>query len=153
MEASRIVVQRQMVYVRTVVVSVLFAHRTGHVEVLSVVARSGADFDGRSRHLDIGKLGGLVVEVDFGSDDGSVDVAIDAGVVAVEHHVLDERTNEHRDQVVDLVVVAGRYALVEAGHAEGLTGGVEADFEDRVGLGEGWPVLTAVAVQVARDGQ
>ena len=123
-----------MVDVRAEVVSVLCADGAGHVEILAVAARGGSDFDGRRRDLHVCELRSLVVEVDLGRDEGAVDVAIEAGVVAIEHEVFDEGTDEEGHQVIKFVVVAGGYTLVVVGRAEGLIGRVEADLEHRVAL-------------------
>ena len=89
-----------MVDFRDVVVSVIFADRVGHVEILAVAACIGSYFNDRCRDLDICELRSLVVEADLKREKEPVDAAMDAGFVSYERDVFDVRKDEEGDHII-----------------------------------------------------
>ena len=89
-----------MVDVRDVVVSVIFADRLGHVEILAAAACIGSYFNDRCRDLDICELRSLVVEADLKREKEPVDAAMDAGFVSYKRDVFDVRKDEEGDHII-----------------------------------------------------
>ena len=79
------------------VVSILVGYGTVDIEILTMSSSRGSYLDGYCRYLYIGELRCLLIEIEFVSDVGTVDVSVDAGVIAVEHEGFDIWSNKCGD--------------------------------------------------------